>query len=144
MPTFAWEGKNRTGEVKRGNIDAESEAAASQRLKNENISVSKIKKAGTPGGAFGFGGGVSAKELVVFTRMFATMIDAGLPLVQCLDILSTQAENKTFAKVLGDVKTHVESGATFSEALKRHPKVFDELYVNLIAAGEIGGILDTI
>src|SRR6185436_3829061 len=78
------------------------------------------------------------------TRQFATMIDAGLPLVQCLDILAAQAENPKFKAVLEDVKGHVESGATFSDSLKRHPKVFDELYVNLIAAGEVGGILDTI
>jgi type IV pilus assembly protein PilC len=81
---------------------------------------------------------------VVFTRQFATMIDAGLPLVQCLDILSKQQENKTFKKILLDVKERVESGSTFAEALARNPKAFDELYVNLVAAGEVGGILDTI
>ncbi len=145
MPTFAWEGKSRTGELKRGTIEAESEQNVLARLKAEQITPSKVAKQG--GGLLSkipLGGGVSEKEIVVFTRQFATMIDAGLPLVQCLDILASQAENKTFKKVLEDVKAHVEGGATFSEALKRHPKVFDELYVNLIAAGEVGGILDTI
>jgi type IV pilus assembly protein PilC len=93
----------------------------------------------------GLGGGkVNTKELVVFTRQFATMIDSGLPLVQCLDILASQQENKTFKEIILKVKESVESGTTFADALKKHPKAFDELYVNLVAAGEVGGILDTI
>jgi type IV pilus assembly protein PilC len=92
----------------------------------------------------GLGGKITTKDLVVFTRQFATMIDAGLPLVQCLDILGRQQENKEFKKVLVEVKESVESGSTFADALKKHPKVFDELFVNLVAAGEVGGILDTI
>ncbi|MSP17479.1 MAG: type II secretion system F family protein [Myxococcales bacterium] len=91
-----------------------------------------------------FGSGVSTKDLVVFTRQFSTMIDAGLPLVQCLDILGKQSENPSFRAVLLDVKGHVESGASFSDSLRRHPKVFDDLFVNLVAAGEVAGILDTI
>jgi type IV pilus assembly protein PilC len=87
---------------------------------------------------------VTTKDLVVFTRQFATMIDAGLPLVQCLDILGKQQDNKTFKTILLKVKEDVESGSTFADALKKHPKAFDELYVNLVAAGEVGGILDTI
>src|SRR5690606_16803646 len=87
---------------------------------------------------------VETKDLVVFTRQFATMIDSGLPLVQCLDILSSQQENKTFKDVLIRVKESVEGGSTFADALSKHPKVFDQLYVNLVAAGEVGGILDTI
>ncbi|HXV22543.1 MAG TPA: type II secretion system F family protein, partial [Desulfuromonadales bacterium] len=87
---------------------------------------------------------ITTKDLVVFTRQFATMIDAGLPLVQCLDILGRQQDNKTFKKILVEVKESVETGSTFAEALKKHPKAFDELYVNLVAAGEVGGILDTI
>jgi type IV pilus assembly protein PilC len=144
MPTFVYEGRSRTGETRRGSIEAESEAVALQRLRTENITVTKVQKKGRDLGGLSFGSPVSEKELVVFTRQFATMIDAGLPLVQCLDILASQAENKAFKKILDDVKAHVESGATFSDALKRHPKVFDELYCNLIAAGEVGGILDTI
>ena len=91
-----------------------------------------------------FGSGVKTRDLVTFTRLFATMIDAGLPLVQCLEILSGQQSNKHFAQVLRDVKASVEGGTTFSEALRRHPKVFDELFVNLVQAGETGGILDSI
>jgi type IV pilus assembly protein PilC len=91
-----------------------------------------------------FGTGVDSKDLVTFTRLFATMIDAGLPIVQCLDILAGQTNNPAFAEILRDVKESVEQGSTFSDALKRHPKVFDTLYTNLVAAGELGGILDTI
>src|SRR6185437_11150698 len=93
---------------------------------------------------FQIGSGVSPKDIVTFTRLFATMIDAGLPIVQCLDILQGQTDNKIFANVLRDVKSSVEQGATFSDSLRRHPKVFDHLYVNLVQAGEVGGILDTI
>lgn len=145
MATFAWEGKARDGVVRRGTIEAESEALVLARLKAEQINPTKVKKQGKGIMAYlPVGGGVPEKDLVVFTRQFATMIDAGLPLVQCLDILATQTENKIFGKALSDIKNHVEAGATFSDALKRHPKIFDELYVNLIAAGEVGGIMDTI
>jgi type IV pilus assembly protein PilC len=144
MPAFAWEGRNARGETKKGTIDAESEQIVAARLKADQISPTKIKKAGSALSKLSFGSPVTEKDLVIFTRQFATMIDAGLPLVQCLDILATQTENKKFGKILADVKTQVESGATFSDALKRHPRVFDELYCNLIQAGEVGGILDTI
>src|SRR5688500_18714412 len=141
MPTFAWEARTRAGDVRRGTIDAESEAIVLARLKSEQLNPVRVKKQGRGITlALPFGSGVSEKELVVFTRQFGTMIDAGLPLVQCLDILANQAENKAFAKVLMDVKVTVESGATFSDALKKHPRVFDALFVNLIAAGEVGGI----
>jgi type IV pilus assembly protein PilC len=92
----------------------------------------------------GMGGGISDKDLVIFTRQFATMIDAGLPLVQCLEILSSELENQAFKSVLRSVKEQVEAGSTFADALGKHPKVFDALFVNMIAAGEVGGILDTI
>lgn len=144
MATYAWEGRTRTGDVRRGTIEAETEEMVLARLKADQITVTSVKKQGSLLDRLPVGSGVSEKDLVVFTRQFSTMIDAGLPLVQCLDILANQAENKKFSKVLFDVKHHVESGATFSDALKRHPRVFDELYVNLIAAGEVGGILDTI
>ena len=143
MPVFAWEGRTRGGDTRRGTLEAPSEDIALARLRADQISPTRVKRQ-AKGFDLTFGSGVTEKDLVVFTRQFATMIDAGLPLVQCLDILSTQSDNKRFGKVLSDVKTHVESGATFSEALRRHPKVFDELYVNLVAAGEVGGILDTI
>jgi type IV pilus assembly protein PilC len=144
MPIFAYEGRTRGGEIKRGTIEAGSEEMAVARLRADQISPTRVKKQVVGMAGVQLGSGVSEKDKVVFTRQFATMIDAGLPLVQCLDILATQAENKKFGRILADVKTTVESGATFSDALRRHPRVFDELYVNLIAAGEVGGILDTI
>ena len=146
MAKFAWHGVTRSGEEKKGTIEAADENAVAERLRAENITPRKIKKAAARQVSLNlsFGSGVTHKDLLVFTRQLATMIDAGLPLVQCLEILSSQSENKAFAKVLSTVKANVESGATFSDALRRHPKVFDELYVNLVAAGEIGGILDTI
>ncbi len=144
MATYAYEGRTRAGEIRRGTVEANNEDMAVARLRADQISPIKLKKKVVGLSGIQFGSGVTEKDLVVFTRQFATMIDAGLPLVQCLDILSTQSENKKFGKVLADVKTTVESGSTFSDALRRHPRIFDELYVNLIAAGEIGGILDTI
>ena len=132
----------------KGVMDAPNEDAVKAQLRSQGVVPGKIKEAGKgldmelkiPG----FEPKVTTKDLVVFTRQFATMIDAGLPLVQCLDILSKQQDNKTFKKNLLQVKEDVESGSTFADALKKHPKAFDELYVNLVAAGEIGGILDTI
>src|SRR5262245_11084729 len=103
MATFAYEGRNRAGELRRGTIEAANEETAVARLRNDQISVQRVKKQGAGLSAFQFGSGVSEKDLVVFTRQFATMIDAGLPLVQCLDILATQSENKRFAKILADV-----------------------------------------
>jgi type IV pilus assembly protein PilC len=144
MATYAYEGRTRAGEMRRGTVEAQSEDMAVARLRADQISPTRIKKQVVGLSGIQFGSGVTEKDLVVFTRQFATMIDAGLPLVQCLDILASQAENKKFGKILADVKVTVESGATFSEALKRHPRVFTELYVNLIGAGEMGGILDTI
>jgi type IV pilus assembly protein PilC len=145
MPTFVWEAKTRVGEVKRGEMDAASAEAVNQRLRAQNLQPGKVKKKprelriAMPGSS-----GVTTKDLVVFTRQFATMIDAGLPLVQCLEILGSQAENESFRKVLQDVRTGVESGMTLADSLKRHPKVFDRLYSNLVAAGEASGVLDTI
>lgn len=146
MASFAWEGKTKAGEVRNGVMDAKSVDEVNQKLKAQGIAPSKVARKAIvirlpklPGI-----GGVSSKDLVVFTRQFSTMIDAGLPLVQCLEILSSQAENMALKKVLASVKEQVEAGSTFADALKKHPKVFDELYVNLVAAGEVGGILDTI
>jgi type IV pilus assembly protein PilC len=143
MADFVWEAKTRAGEVRKGVMDADNQVAVESRLKQQQLTPIKIKKKGA-GGGITFGSGVSPKELVIFTRQFATMIDAGLPLVQCLDILANQQENKIFQAALRDIKGHVEQGATFSDALRRHPKIFDELYSNLVQAGEVGGILDTI
>ena len=145
MAKFSWEGTTRAGEKRRGVMEAENRTIVEERLRGDNISIQSVKREGGLGDIqIQIGTGVSAKDLQIFTRQLATMIDAGLPLVQCLDILAAQSENKSFKKILTSVKNSVEQGATFSDALRKHPKVFDELYVNLVAAGEIGGILDTI
>ncbi|MFH2006437.1 MAG: type II secretion system F family protein [bacterium] len=145
MPVFLWEGRTRAGELRKGESEAENEQSLAAALRDRQITLQRAKKkARQLNLSIPFIGGVGTKDLVVFTRQFATMIDAGLPLVQCLDILGNTTDNKRFSKVLLDVKGTVESGETFSKALARHPKVFDGLFVNLVAAGETGGILDTI
>lgn len=150
MPTFVYSGKAMSGEVRKGEINAPSMAQATAALRRQQIVASSIsQKKGLLARMNeiqipGMGRGIKTKELVIFTRQFATMIDAGLPLVQCLDILATQHENPVFKKVIFDVKSSVEGGSTFADALQKHPKVFDSLFVNLVAAGEVGGILDTI
>ena len=145
MAKFLWEGTTRAGEKRKGVMEAESASIAEERLRGDGLSNMRVKKEGGFGDInLSFGSGVLPKDLQIFTRQLATMIDAGLPLVQCLDILANQTENASFKKVLFGVKNSVEQGATFSDSLRRHPKVFDELYVNLVAAGEVGGILDTI
>jgi type IV pilus assembly protein PilC len=145
MARFSWEGTTRTGEKRRGVMEAENRDIVEERLRGDGVLIKSVKKQGGLGDLqIQIGSGVSAKDLQIFTRQLATMIDAGLPLVQCLDILAAQTENKSFKKVLTSVKNTVEQGSTFSDALKKHPRVFDELYVNLVAAGEVGGILDTI
>jgi len=143
MAEFVWEARARTGEVRKGSMEAESEDAVNQRLRAQQLQPTKVKKK-SKALEFQIGTGVGTKDIVTFTRLFATMIDAGLPIVQCLDILQGQTDNKAFANILRDVKSSVEQGATFSDSLRRHPKVFDHLYVNLVQAGEVGGILDTI
>jgi type IV pilus assembly protein PilC len=143
MAEFTWEARARSGEVRKGVMEADNEDAVNNRLRQQQLNPVKVKKKSALLN-MQFGSGVAVKDLVTFTRLFATMIDAGLPLIQCLDILSNQQSNKNFAAVLKDIKGHVEQGATFSEALKRHPKVFDDLFTNLVHAGEVGGILDSI
>ncbi len=142
MSEFVWEARGRMGELRKGVMEAENEAAVHQRLRAQQLSPTKVSK--KLGLSFQIGTGVDAKDLVKFIRQFATMIDAGLPLVQCLEILANQENNKFFQATLRDIKSTVEQGATFSDALRRHPKIFDELFVNLVQAGEIGGILDSI
>lgn len=145
MPTFVYEGKTFAGEVRKGEIEATNLAIAIATLRRQRILLSRVEeKRGLGFKLPTLGGKVKAKEIVVFTRQFATMIDAGLPLVQCLDILGNQQPNKVFKGVINEVKTSVEGGSTFADALKKHPKVFGDLYVSLVAAGEVGGILDTI
>ena len=140
---YLYEARARSGEIKKGLIEAESEEAVQEKLKLQMLTPVTIKKQAKQL-SFSFGTGVKTADIVIFTRLFATMIDAGLPIVQCLDILSSQAENKNFGKVLAQVKGGVEGGLTLSDSLKKHPKIFDQLFINLVAAGEVGGILDTI
>jgi type IV pilus assembly protein PilC len=140
---FMWEGRTRGGGVHKGEIEADTKEVAIATLRQQHIIVTTIKPKPKELSFPGFGGKVSEKDLVLFTRQFSTMIDAGLPLVQCLDILSKQTENKAFAKVLVEIKQDVEGGTTFADALRKYPKIFDDLYVNLVHAGEVGGVLDT-
>jgi len=144
--TFQWEGKTRDGTMRTGVVVAADADAAVAQLKAQNIMATSVKtKPKDLSEYFPFlKPSVKTKDLVMFTRQFATMIDAGLPLVQSLDILGTQSENPTFRKVLLDCKADVENGSNFSDALGKHPKIFDRLFVNLVAAGELGGILDGI
>jgi type IV pilus assembly protein PilC len=144
MAEWVWEARARTGETKKGTMEADTAEAVQTKLRAQNLNPVKVKKKTEGFKLPKFGGGVKDKEIVIFVRQFATMIDAGLPLVQCLDILSAQGENPRFNEVLKQVKAEVETGATFSDALAKHPKVFDNLFCSLIHAGEMGGILDTI
>jgi len=145
MATFLWQAKSRLGELQNGEMEAESAAIVKQRLSAQKLQVVRVKKKATeiqlrmPGST-----GVTAKDLMIFTRQFSTMVDAGLPLVQSLEILGSQMENAEFGKIVLDVKATVETGATLADALAKHPKVFGRLFVNLISAGETGGILDTV
>ena len=152
MPMFVYEGRSASGEVKKGELEAANQQAVMTKLREMKIRPTTVKKKGgidlngeinIPLPAF-LQPGVKEQDLVVFTRQFATMIDSGLPLVQCLDIQASNMENPTFKKQLMEIKETVEGGATFADALKKFPKTFDTLYVNLVAAGEVGGILDTI
>jgi len=143
---FQWSGKTVRGTIESGEMTATTREEVIALLRKRNITATVVTEKTKKGifDKFTFGGKVKDKDIVIFTRQFATMIDAGLPLVQALDILSSQVENKTLGKTLAQVKVDVESGATYADALKKHPRVFSELYVNMVAAGEAGGILDTI
>ncbi len=144
MPVFTYRGTNRAGAAVAGERVAASKTELAALLRREQINVSKVSEKGKEFSIPTFGGGVDAKELAVFTRQFSVMIDAGLPLVQCLEILAGQQENRTFQKILNGVRASVEGGSTLSAAMKQHEKVFDPLYYNMVEAGETGGILDTI
>ncbi len=140
---FQWAGKTSLGTIETGETTANSREEVSNQLRRRNITATSIVEKEKK--KFSFGGGkVTDKDIVVFTRQFSTMIDAGLPLVQALEILSTQVESKALGKALGVIKGDVESGSTYADALRKHPKIFDALYCNMVAAGESGGILDTI
>lgn len=145
MPTFNWKGKNRTGQRQEGVLVADSRNAATAALKRQQIQVTSVRQKGgqiplIPKLSFG----IEKKRISIFTRQFSVMLDAGLPLVQCLEILGEQEEHAVFREIINSVRTDVESGASLAEAMRKHPKAFDNLYVNMIAAGEAGGILDII
>jgi type IV pilus assembly protein PilC len=144
MPVFTYRGTNRSGGSVAGEMTASSKAELQSLLRRQQITPTKMSEKGKEFNLPTFGGGVTAKELAVFTRQFSVMIDAGLPLVQCLEILSSQQENKLFQKVLTGTRGAVEGGSNLSTAMKQYPKVFDPLYSNMVEAGETGGILDTI
>ncbi len=146
MPVFTYSGRTRTGQVISGQMEAASREVVVAKLRSQQILATAVKAKAKaielriPG----FGSGVGDKEIAIFTRQFATMIDAGLPLVQCLEILASQQDNKTFKKVLTEIRSSVEGGTTYAAALRKHPRVFNDLYTNMVEAGEAGGILDTI
>jgi type IV pilus assembly protein PilC len=142
MPSYAWKGKNRIGEMQEGVIVAETRDTAAAMLRRNGIQVVAVK-AQAASGTKSFGK-VKAKDLAIFTRQFSVMIDAGLPLVQCLEILGAQQADKGFKKTIDAVRRDVEQGATLQTALSKHPRAFNDLYVNMVGAGEAGGILDVI
>jgi type IV pilus assembly protein PilC len=144
MPVYTYRGVNRAGANVSGERAAASKSELAALLRREQINVSKLSEKGKEFAFPTFGAGVDSKELAIFTRQFSVMIDAGLPLVQCLEILAGQQENKTFQKILTGVRSSVEGGTTLSSAMKQYEKVFDPLYYNMVEAGETGGILDTI
>jgi type IV pilus assembly protein PilC len=144
MPDYKYQGTSRSGGSVSGVMTASNKTELASLLKRQQITATKMTEKGKEFNMPQFGGGVKAKELAIFTRQFSVMIDAGLPLVQCLEILASQQENKFFQKVLTNTRSQVEGGATLSAAMRSSPKVFDPLYVNMVEAGETGGILDTI
>src|SRR5437660_10077701 len=144
MPVYVYRGTNRTGGAVSGEQSATNKAELMNVLRRQQIKVSKLSEKGKEFNLPTFKQGVNAKDLAVFTRQFSVMIDAGLPLVQCLEILAGQQENKFFQKILAGTRGQVEGGATLSAAMRSSPKAFDALYVNMVEAGETGGILDTI
>jgi len=146
MAVYVWTGTDRAGKKQKGELEADNVSLARQMVVRKGISVKDVKaKPKSLGDYFpAIGGRIKDKDIVIFVRQFATMIDAGLPLVQCLDILQEQQSNANFKKVIRQIKKDVEEGSTLSDAIKKHPKVFDNLFHNLVAAGEVGGILDVI
>jgi type IV pilus assembly protein PilC len=144
MPTFEWKGTARNGQTQTGVMMADSKDAVIAMMRRQQIVVTAVKEKGKEIALPKFGGGVPPQAIAIFTRQFSVMIDAGLPLVQCLEILGNQQENKTFKRVLIQIRQDVESGSNLADSMRKHPKVFNDLYTNMVAAGEAGGILDTI
>ena len=143
MAVFVYQGRSANG-MQNGEIEAPDRSAAVGELRRRAILVTKIAEKSAPRVTFKFGGKVSDKEMAIFTRQFSTMIDAGLPLVQCLNILAEQSDSKTLRSVTGQVARNVEAGSTLADALRRHPRTFDDLFTNLVEVGEAGGILDVV
>ncbi|MCJ8500763.1 type II secretion system F family protein [Desulfatitalea alkaliphila] len=146
MPVYLWEGKNRNNQIQKGQMESISEEAVRAQLNRLRIAPTKIKKKPKDllENVSFLQPKVKEKDIMVFARQFSTMIDAGLPIIQCMDILQSQQENATFKKMLKSIKDQVESGSTLADALKKYPKHFDNLFINMVAAGEAGGILDVI
>ncbi len=144
MPSFEWKGRDRNGNPQSGVLIGDSKEAVIAALRRQQIVVTTVKEKGKEIALPRLGGGISSKDIAIFTRQFSVMIDAGLPLVQCLEILGQQQDNKAFQKVILQVRQDVEAGSSLAEAMRKHPQAFDDLYVNMVAAGEAGGILDTI
>ncbi len=144
MASYEWKGRDRNGNPQTGVLIGDSKEAVIAALRRQQIVITTVKEKGKEIALPTFGGGIKSKEISIFTRQFSVMIDAGLPLVQCLDILGQQQDNKSFQKVLLQIRQDVEGGSSLAEAMRKHPQAFDELYVNMVGAGEAGGILDTI
>jgi type IV pilus assembly protein PilC len=144
MPTFEWKGTARNGQVQSGMLVADSKDAVINMMRRQQIVVTAVKEKGKEIALPKFGGSVPPQAIAIFTRQFSVMIDAGLPLVQCLEILGSQQDHKAFKRTLIQVRQDVESGSNLADAMRKHPKVFNDLFTNMVAAGEAGGILDTI
>src|SRR5215471_10809661 len=144
MPNFSFKARNRQGEVISGERSADSRQALAMALRRDQAFLLEAQEKKPSANRWDFGGNPTPKDIAVFTRQFSVMIDAGVPLVQCIELLTQTQVNKTFAAALKTVQTDVESGDSLADAMKNHPKVFDDLYTNMVAAGEAGGILDTI
>jgi type IV pilus assembly protein PilC len=144
MPTFEWKGRGRNGQDQTGVLVADSKEAVIAMMRRQQVVVTAVKEKGKEIALPKFGGKVPAQLIAIFTRQFSVMIDAGLPLVQCLEILGSQQEHKNFKRSLIQIRQDVEAGSSLAEAMRKHPKTFNDLYTNMVAAGEAGGILDTI
>jgi len=144
MPTFEWKGTARNGQTQTGVLVADTKDAVIAAMRRQQIVVTAVKEKGKEIAVPKFGGKVPPQLIAIFTRQFSVMIDAGLPLVQCLEILGSQQENKAFKRALIQIRQDVESGSSLADAMRKHPKIFNDLFTNMVAAGEAGGILDTI
>ena len=145
MPSFVWRGTNRSGQLQEGVLVADSRDAAVASLRRQQITITRIREKGREIPFLPrLPGRIGTKRIAIFTRQFSVMLDAGLPLVQCLEILADQQENRKFREIIGRVRSDVEAGTSLAEAMRRRPAAFDELFVNMVAAGEAGGILDVI